>query len=52
MREKSAANSANEHSFGQTLFEFKVFSFTQKSGPILHDFKSAQIIVNSLTFTW
>lgn len=39
MREESAANSVNEQRFGQTLFEFKVFSSTQKSGPILDNFK-------------
>lgn len=52
MREQSATNSVNDQSFGQTLFEFKVFSFTQKSGPILDNFKFAQIRINSLTFKW
>lgn len=50
MREESAANSGNEQSFGQTPFEFKVFSFTQKTGSILHKFKFVQIRINSLTF--
>lgn len=50
MREESAANSVNEQRFGQTLFEFKVLSFTEKSGPILDYFKFVQIRINSLTF--
>lgn len=52
MREESAANSVNEQSFGHTLFEFKVLSFTQKSGPIIGIFKFVQIRINSLTFKW
>lgn len=52
MREESAANSVNRQSFEQTLFEFKVFSFAQKSGPILDNLKFVQIRITSLTFKW
>lgn len=52
MREESAANSVNEKSFGQTLFEFKLFSFTQKSGPVIDIFKFVQIRINPLTVKW
>lgn len=38
MKEESAANSVNEQSFGQTLSDTKVLSFTQKSGPIFRQF--------------
>lgn len=51
-REESAAKGVNGQSFGQTLFEFKVFSFTQKSGQILDNLKFVQIRITSLTFKW
>lgn len=52
MREEFAANSVKGQSFEQTLFEFKVFSFAQKSGPILDNLKFVQIRITSLTFKW